>query len=98
LGTGGSTTGVDRLDLVNTSFTGNGIMPAISNRELDGYIKFLQSNLTNGDTVGFVMGISNYIYQDSNDVNVEDTVVVLLGVQATSLSNTGLEAGSVWMM
>jgi hypothetical protein len=98
LGTGSGNTGVDRLNLVNTNFTGSGIITTAAGATFNEIFSYLSLTLQEGNTVGFVVDNNTYIYQDSNDVNFADTVIELLGVQATSLSNTGLEAGSVWMM
>jgi hypothetical protein len=71
--------------------------PATATNVLADVLAYLQSNITGGDTVAFVVEGNTFVFQDGG-IGVADTVIELLGVQATSLSNTGLEAGSVWIM
>ena len=65
----------------------------------DGYLgdvfSYLQANITGNQTVGFVCSGNTYVFQDAGAV---DTLVELVGVTATSLSNTGLAANSVWIV
>jgi VCBS repeat-containing protein len=130
LGTGVSTTGVDRLDLVSTSIAANvaavngtdsgnilshsitnGIITfddinnyttplAITTADQANVFAYLQANITNGTTVAFVCdagapNVSTFVFQDGGTI---DTLVELVGVDATSVSTTGLAAGSVWII
>lgn len=54
--------------------------------------KYLQANIVDGETVAFSDGSSTFVFQGGASA---DTVVQLVGVIATGLSNTGLDAGSV---
>ncbi|MDP3010083.1 MAG: hypothetical protein Q8N30_13570 [Methylococcales bacterium] len=56
---------------------------------------YLQTNITDGNTVAFVAENNTYVFQDGG---VTDTLVELLGVTATSVNNTGLTASSVWVI
>jgi endonuclease YncB( thermonuclease family) len=55
----------------------------------------LQTNITNGSTVAFVSGGDTYVFQDAG---ASDTVVQLVGVAATSVDNSGLAVGSLWIV
>lgn len=60
-------------------------------------ISYLQANITGGNTVGFIADNNHtFIFQDGGAIN--DTLVDLVGVAATSLNNTGLAAGAVWII
>ena len=48
-------------------------------------------------TVAFVSEGNTFIFQDSG-VDTNGNLVELVGVLATSLSTTGLAAGSVWIV
>jgi hypothetical protein len=58
-------------------------------------LSYLQTNITGGNSVAFIADTNNtYVFQDGG---ATDTLVELVGVSATSISTTGLEAGSVWI-
>ncbi|OTE97744.1 hypothetical protein BCS42_09350 [Crenothrix sp. D3] len=69
----------------------------IATNVLADVLAYLQSNITGGDTVAFVVEGNTFVFQDGG-IDVADTVIELLGVQATSVSNTGLAVGSVCIM
>lgn len=123
LGVGGTTTGVDALDLPSAvialnvaSVDGvnygtiyshhivNGLITfdsadtyasalTIDNSNLSNVLSYLQTNIAAGSTVVFTTaGNSSYVFQGGS---VNDIAVELVGVQATGLSNTGLDAGAV---
>ena len=59
-------------------------------------LSYLQANITGGNTVAFIADTNNtYVFQDGG---VNDTLVELVGVTATSVSTTGSAAGSVWIV
>ena len=67
----------------------------------DGYLglifTYLENNISGGQTVGFVCSGNTFVYQDGGSA-ANDTLIELIGVAATSLSTTGLAAGSVWIV
>jgi ELWxxDGT repeat protein len=59
-------------------------------------ISYLQTNITGGNSVAFIVDTNNtYVFQDGG---VTDTLVELVGVIASSVNNTGLIANSVWIV
>jgi Ca2+-binding RTX toxin-like protein len=59
-------------------------------------LSYLQANITGGNTVAFIADTNNtYVFQDGG---VNDTLVELVGVTATSVSTTGVAADSVWIV
>jgi ELWxxDGT repeat protein len=62
---------------------------------LNDALTYLQTNINDGSSVAFVAGNDTYVFQDGG---VTDTVVDLIGVHATSMNNTGLAAGAVWLV
>jgi hypothetical protein len=59
-------------------------------------LAYLETNITGGNTVAFIADTNNtYVFQDGG---ATDTLVQLVGVTATSVSTTGLAAGSVWII
>jgi Ca2+-binding RTX toxin-like protein len=58
-------------------------------------LAYLQNNITGGNTVAFVANGSTFVFQDGG---VNDTLIELVGVTASSINNTGLGVGSVWVM
>jgi Ca2+-binding RTX toxin-like protein len=85
------------------SFQGVGGAIAVNSLSLlSDALTYLQTNITDGSSVAFValstipdVSISTYVFQDGG---VTDTVVELVGVHATSMNNTGLAAGAVWIV
>jgi hypothetical protein len=72
----------------------------ITSTNLTDVFGYLQDNIKGGQTVAFVEFVAagnynTYVFQDGGPVN--DTLVELVGVQATSLSTTGTVADSVWI-
>jgi hypothetical protein len=55
----------------------------------------LQANISGSNTVAFVSEGNTFVFQDGG---ATDTLVELVGVTATSLSNTGLANGTVWIV
>jgi Ca2+-binding RTX toxin-like protein len=103
-----NTAGVDGIDvgLIRSHSISNGI---ISFDDSDSYsapvavtaatnlltvLGYLQTNITGFNTVAFVSEGNTFVFQDG----AADTLVELVGVTASSLSNTGAAAGSVWMV
>jgi Ca2+-binding RTX toxin-like protein len=62
---------------------------------LPNVLNYLQNNITGFNTVAFVSEGNTFVFQDGG---VLDTLVELVGVTTTSLSNTGLVANSVWIV
>lgn len=62
-------------------------------------INYLQANIAGSNTVGFVANLADgnhtFVFQDGG---VNDTLVDLVGVAATSLNTTGLATGAVWII
>jgi Ca2+-binding RTX toxin-like protein len=59
-------------------------------------ISYLQANITGGNSVAFIADTNNtYVFQDGG---VQDTLVELVGVIASSVNNTGLVTNSVWIV
>jgi serralysin len=59
-------------------------------------LSYLQANITGGNSVAFIADTNNtYVFQDGG---VTDTLVELVGVNATSVSTTGSAAGAVWIV
>jgi len=57
-------------------------------------INYLNTNMYGATTVAFVDQGDTFVFQDSWPV---DTLVDLVGVSATSLNNTGIGVGAVWI-
>gem|GEM_PF-593216 len=78
------------------SFKGVGGATIAANAlNLSDALTYLQTNINDGSSVAFVAGNDTYVFQDGG---VTDTVVDLVGVIATSMNNTGLAAGAVWLV
>lgn len=58
-------------------------------------LAYLQSNITGGDTVAFIVAGSTFVFQDGG---VNDTLIELVGVTASSVNTTGFAANSVWII
>jgi hypothetical protein len=57
-------------------------------------LSYVQANITGGNTVAFVSEGNTFVFQDGG---INDTLVELVGVMASSVSSTGLAANSVWI-
>lgn len=69
---------------------------SISTTNLADVFNYLQANITGGNTVAFVSGADSYVFQDGG-LNVNDTLVELVGVSAHSVNTSGLGAGAIWI-
>jgi hypothetical protein len=68
---------------------------SVTAANLTNALTYLQVQIADGDTVAFVSGVDTYVFQGGA---VSDTLVKLVGVQATSLDNiNGLTDHSVWL-
>lgn len=78
------------------SFQGaGGIAIAASSLNLADALTYVQTNIIGNNTVAFVAGTDTYVFQDGG---ANDVVVNLVGVSATSVNNSGLGAGAVWIV
>ncbi|MFZ2725657.1 MAG: hypothetical protein WAX77_05370 [Methylococcaceae bacterium] len=57
-------------------------------------INYLQSNIITGETVVFTAMNNTYVFQDGG---VDDSLLQLTGVSATSINTTGLSNASLWI-
>ena len=67
----------------------------LTNANLTDVLSYLKANISNHESVAFVAEGNTYVFQDAG---ATDTLVELVGVSASSLSNTGLVAGAVWVV
>lgn len=58
-------------------------------------LSYVQNNIKGGNTVAFIAGGDTFVFQDAG---ANDILIDLVGVVATSVNNTGLGAGSVWVI
>ena len=69
---------------------------SITSANLSNVFSYLKNNITtNGSTVAFNAMGNTYVFQDGDS---NDTLVQLSGVMADGISNTGLVAGSIWII
>lgn len=67
----------------------------ITEANLANVFSYLQANITGHDTVAFVSESNTFVFQDGG---VTDTLVELIGRTASSVNNTGLGDGAVWIV
>lgn len=58
-------------------------------------LAYLQANIIGKQTVAFNAEGNTYVFQDGGDL---DTLVLLTGVTAQSISNSGVTADSIWLI
>jgi hypothetical protein len=68
---------------------------AITAVNLTDAINYVQAAITSNNTVVFVADGNTFVFQDGG---VTDTLVELVGVTASSVNNSGLGAGAVWIV
>jgi ELWxxDGT repeat protein len=68
---------------------------AITATNLANVFGYLQANIIGGNTVAFISESNTFVFQDGG---INDTLVELVGVIATSVNTTGLAAGAVWVV
>ncbi|CAG1022905.1 partial Endo-1,3-1,4-beta-glycanase ExsH, partial [Patescibacteria group bacterium] len=83
---------------VHTHSINNGIISfdsVITSSNLGDAIGYLQANIAGNNNVAFISEGNTYVFQDNG---ASDTLIELVGVTANGFSNTGLAAGTVWIM
>ncbi|CAG1770810.1 partial Endo-1,3-1,4-beta-glycanase ExsH, partial [uncultured bacterium] len=68
---------------------------AITSGNLADALGYLQANIAGNNTVAFVSEGNTYVFQDGV---ASDTLIELVGVAASSVNNTGLAVGAVWVV
>jgi len=58
-------------------------------------LDYLQTNITENNTVAFVSEGNTFVFQDGG---ITDTLVELVGVTASCINTTGLAVGSIWLV
>ena len=82
--------------LIRFSNATNGTPLAITTSNLNDAIHYVQAAITNSNTVAFIADNNTFVFQDGG--NSPDTLVELVGVNASGISTDGLAAGAVWIV
>lgn len=68
---------------------------SITSSNIANVINYLQINITANSSVAFISNGNTLVFQDGG---INDSLIQLTGITASSLSNTGLISGSVWLV
>ncbi len=101
----GSSNGVD-VDTLHSHHIANGIISfddvdnfgqalVLSAQNVASAFKYLQANLTAGETAAFTAAGNSYVFQDNG---MNDTAVALIDVIASNLNTTGLAVNGIWLV